>query len=32
MSKYAFQLYEKVLIMLRTYLRGEFYNHATIYT
>ena len=28
MSKYAFQLYEKKLTTLRTYLRGEYYNHT----
>ena len=28
MSKYAFQLYEKILIMLRTFLRGEPFNHS----
>ena len=28
MSKYAFTLYEKILTMLRTYLRGESYDHA----
>ena len=28
MSKYAFTLYEKILTMLRTYLRGEYYDHT----